>query len=165
MDILDSDLNKMKGMRTVESMYWSTLRRNMKNHHDMRKWYDTTIALKNGKSPGIDSTPAELIKTRGTSIADDICKLMTLIWQTAHMPKEWTMGLISPHIRKRINWNKYKGITLLCTIYRTFTHIYYIEHEEASQKASLVTIGGGGGGDGGASSQEGLILMARNVTA
>jgi len=28
MNILDSDLNKMKGMRTVESMYWSTLRAN-----------------------------------------------------------------------------------------------------------------------------------------
>jgi hypothetical protein len=37
MNILDSDLNKTKGMRTVENMYWSTIRRNMKSHHDMRK--------------------------------------------------------------------------------------------------------------------------------
>jgi hypothetical protein len=69
----------------------------------MRKRYDTTIALKNGKSPGIDNTPAELIETRGTSIKDDICKPMTLIWQTEHIAKEWTMGLISPHIKKKID--------------------------------------------------------------
>lgn len=37
MNILDSDLNEIKGMRTVESMYWSTLRKNMKSHHDIRK--------------------------------------------------------------------------------------------------------------------------------
>jgi len=53
------------------------------------------------------------------------------------------MGLISPHIRKKIDRNKYKGITLLCTIYRIFTHIYYTKHKKASQKESLVITGGG----------------------
>ena len=45
--------------------------------------------LKNGKSPGMDNVPAELIKHSGPNSIKVIHKLCDVIWRTNKWPKDW----------------------------------------------------------------------------
>jgi len=47
-----------------------------------------TDKLKSHKSPGIDQIPAELIKTRGTTISLEIHKPINSIWKKEKLPEE-----------------------------------------------------------------------------
>ncbi|GFN94419.1 endonuclease-reverse transcriptase [Plakobranchus ocellatus] len=45
--------------------------------------------LKNGKSPGMDNIPSELLKACGNNALKAIHKLCTTIWNTCRWPTEW----------------------------------------------------------------------------
>lgn len=71
--------------------------------------------LKNGKAPGIDNIPAELIKQGGHRIVDAMHKICNQIWTSKTWPENWTRSLIIP-IPKKANSNK-------CENYRTISLI------------------------------------------
>lgn len=50
-------------------------------------------SLKNGKAPGIDNVPTELIK-EGGSITIMLMKICKKIWQGGQWPSTWTQSLI-----------------------------------------------------------------------
>ena len=52
--------------------------------------------MKNGKSPGIDNVPIELIKGGGEALSDILTKLCQKIWSTNKWPDAWTTSLIIP---------------------------------------------------------------------
>ena len=62
-------------------------------------------SLKNGKSPGIDNVPSELIKGGGESLNDTIIKLCQKVWSTNQWPDLWSTSLIIPIPRKEISKN------------------------------------------------------------
>ena len=71
--------------------------------------------LKNGKSPGIDNVPGELIKGGGEALYDILTKLCQKIWSTNQWPEAWTTSLIIPIPKK--------GDLKKCSNYRTISLI------------------------------------------
>jgi hypothetical protein len=71
--------------------------------------------LKNGKSPGIDSITAELLRAGGEFSAKKIHELLKNIWKYEKVPSKWKQGLIIK-LPKKGNLKECKnsrGITLL----------------------------------------------------
>ena len=56
--------------------------------------------LKSHKLPGIDQTPAELIKAGGRTIYLEIHKLIISIWKKEKLPEEWKESIIVPIHKK-----------------------------------------------------------------
>jgi len=56
--------------------------------------------LKSHRSPGIDQTPAELIKAGGRTIRGAIHKLIIGIWNKEELPEEWKESVIVPIHKK-----------------------------------------------------------------
>ena len=59
--------------------------------------------LKCHKSPGIDQTPAELIKAVGKTIRLEIRKLITSVWKKEKLPEEWKESNVVPIHKKGVN--------------------------------------------------------------
>lgn len=72
-------------------------------------------SLKNGKAPGIDNIPSELIKNGGSITIDVLTKICNKIWQTGQWPTTWTQSLV-------ITLPK-KGNLQQCSNYRTISLI------------------------------------------
>ena len=71
--------------------------------------------LKNGKSPGIDSITAELLKADADFTAKKIRQLMKKVWEHEKIPTKWKQGLIIK-LAKKGNLKECKnsrGITIL----------------------------------------------------
>jgi len=80
--------------------------------------------LKSHKSPGIDQTPAELIKARGRTICLEIHKLITSIWKEK-LHEEWKESIIVPihEEEDKTDCSNYRGISLLPTTYKILSNI------------------------------------------
>jgi hypothetical protein len=52
--------------------------------------------LKIHKSPGIDQSPAKLIKAGGRIIRSEVHKLIISIWNKEELPEEWKESVIFP---------------------------------------------------------------------
>ena len=93
----------------------------MRNYEDadlepMRSEVEAAIKkLKDGKSPGCDNLPAELIKAGGDGSVDVYHALCTKIWRTKTWPKDWKRAVFLPLPKK--------GDLQLCSNYRTISLI------------------------------------------
>ncbi|KAK3894356.1 hypothetical protein Pcinc_001893 [Petrolisthes cinctipes] len=72
-------------------------------------------SLKNGKTPGIDNIPGELIQNGGENMTIFLTRLCNRIWETGEWPSTWTQSLI-------ITLHK-KGNIQQCSNYRTISLI------------------------------------------
>jgi len=81
--------------------------------------------LKSHKSPGIDQTPAEMIKAGGRTICLEIHKLIISIWKKEKLPEEWKESIIVPIHKKvdKTDCSNYRGISLLPTTYKILSNI------------------------------------------
>jgi hypothetical protein len=86
---------------------------------------NSLITLKNNKAPGADNIPAELLKYGGNKVIKNIHDLVTLVWEKEQMPKDWRKSIIFPIHKKgdKLNCANYRGIALVCTVYKVFTNI------------------------------------------
>jgi hypothetical protein len=50
--------------------------------------------LKRNKLPGIDQTPAEMIKAGSRTIRSEIHKLINSIWNKVELPEAWKESII-----------------------------------------------------------------------
>jgi len=84
-----------------------------------------TGKLKSHKPPGIDQTPAELIKAGGKTICCEIHKLIISIWNKEELPEEWKESIIVPIYKKgdKTDCNNHRGILLLPTTYKILSSI------------------------------------------
>jgi hypothetical protein len=58
------------------------------------------VKLKRHKSPGIDQTPAELIKAGSRIIRSEIHKLIISVWIKEELPEQWKESIIVPIYKK-----------------------------------------------------------------
>ena len=61
---------------------------------------DAINSLKNNKSPGSDSIPAELFKSGGEELIDFLHEIILQIWNEEILPEEWLVGLLCPLHKK-----------------------------------------------------------------
>ena len=73
------------------------------------------LTLKNGKSPGPDNIPSELLKHGGESIIKIFTTICQQIWKIKKWPDQWTKSLIIPIPKKGDSWK--------CSNYRTLSLI------------------------------------------
>ncbi|PSN47273.1 hypothetical protein C0J52_13339 [Blattella germanica] len=67
--------------------------------------------LRNNRTPGIDGIPAELIKVKSDCITKQLHEIISKVWKSEKMPKDWEQSVICPIY-------KIKGDKLTCTNYR-----------------------------------------------
>jgi sorting nexin-29 len=105
-------------------------------------------SMKNNKSPGIDNIPAELCKNVGGLLLNKICSLIKRIWKEEKMPTDWTTNIILPIYKNRgdkLQCKNYRGISLLCTVYKILTNVLnnilkkYSEHVIGEYQAGFRT--------------------------
>ena len=83
--------------------------------------------LKNGKSPGADSIPAELKKTCKPILSPDIAHVLNYIIGAGDFPAAWAEGLRSAVFKSgsRMDTDNYRGITVLPIMEKIFEIIVY----------------------------------------
>jgi hypothetical protein len=84
--------------------------------------------LKKGKAVGIDGISNEILKYGGDKVIQYLWKLYDSIFTLEHFPIEWARGLIFPLFKGgpedfKLDPNKYRGITLLSIVGKTYTAI------------------------------------------
>ena len=65
--------------------------------------------MKNGKSPGVDNIPGELIKNGGPEVINALTVICQRIWTTKEWPKTWTQSIMLP-LPKKGNLKKCQSI-------------------------------------------------------
>ena len=90
--------------------------------------YITTIKdLPNGKSPGMDGIPYEILKLLPTNANEIIIKQMNKILEGGYLPDIWSNGLMKLLFKGNdadpFEVNSYRPITLMCCMYKVFTNI------------------------------------------
>jgi hypothetical protein len=77
------------------------------------------------KLPGIEQTPAELIKTGSSKISCAIHKFLISIWNKEEWLNEWKKSIIVPIYKKgdKTDCNKYRGLPHFPTTYRILSNI------------------------------------------
>ena len=75
----------------------------------------TILRLKNGKSPGLDTIIAEMLKADLETSTIMFYELFIHIWRHDTIPNDWTKGLIIKLLKKgdQSDCNNWRGITLL----------------------------------------------------
>ena len=70
--------------------------------------------LKNGKVPGVDGIPAEVLKHGGDNLFSRLHQLITNAWQVGFVPQAWKDASIVTIYKKdgRTDCGNYKGISL-----------------------------------------------------
>jgi hypothetical protein len=84
--------------------------------------------LKRGKAVGIDGIFNECLKYGGENMVYYLWRLFDVIFQNEYFPTDWARGMIFPLFKGgpsefRYDPNKYRGITLLSIIGKTYTGI------------------------------------------
>ena len=71
--------------------------------------------IKNGKAPGVDSIPAELLKAGGEHVSSILHKICSKAWQEGTWPSQWTKSILLTLFKK--------GDIKRCENYRTISLI------------------------------------------
>lgn len=81
--------------------------------------------MKNGKSPGEDGIPIEILKYGGDALQKYVFKLIMSIWRSETIPNEWKEAVVVPLHKKgdKLTCNNYRGISLLNTTYKVLSKI------------------------------------------
>ena len=89
---------------------------NSENTQILREEVEEAVKkMKNGKSPGVDNIPGELIKNGGEAMIDALTVICQRIWTTKEWPNKWTQSIMIP-LPKKGNLKK-------CQNYRTISLI------------------------------------------
>ena len=62
-----------------------------------------SVGVNEGKSPGIDNIPGELLKYGGDAIVNVFTEVCQISWSNKEWPKQWTGSLIVPIPKKAIS--------------------------------------------------------------
>ena len=82
--------------------------------------------LRNGRAPGSDGIPAELLKCAVEPVARTLHFLFIRVWRTGHIPSDWRDGInITLHKGKGpiSDCSSYRPITLLSVPGKVFAHV------------------------------------------
>ena len=85
---------------------------------------DAIKKMKNGKSPGCDGIPAELLKGN-EDIVDWLYRIFNVAWHEGRVPDDWCKAVICKIFKKgdRNECKNYRGITLLTHIGKIYERI------------------------------------------
>jgi hypothetical protein len=123
-ELLNGNRNEEKEINELPELVEDS---NSEKHPTVEEVRNSLRTLKNNKAPGDDNIPAELLKYGGNKVIKSIHDLVTLVWEKEQMPKDWRKSIIFPIHKKgdKLNCANYRGIALLCTVYKVLTNIIH----------------------------------------
>lgn len=98
------------------------------------------MELKNNKSSGENSIPAEILKYGGNELRSRIGSIIKKVWEEEKIPERWNNALILPLLKKgaKEDCNNYRGIALLDVTYKVLSKIirnrlYYYHNTQVGE--------------------------------
>lgn len=82
--------------------------------------------LNNGKSPGADGIPCEILKHGGSALVDNITSLIQNIWELGEVPQEFKDAVVLPLYKNKgdkSSCDNYRGISLLSSAGKVLSNI------------------------------------------
>ena len=81
--------------------------------------------MKNGKSPGDDRLPVEVLNAGGAAVANKLLKIFNAAYKAEIAPLDWKKGVISPILNKgeKTECDNHRGTTLLSHAGNIYTRI------------------------------------------
>ena len=81
--------------------------------------------MKNGKTPGEDGLPVEVLRAGGARVVEEMFKIFSTAYRTETVPSDWQKGVIRPILKKGENTvcDNHRGITLLSHVGKIYTRI------------------------------------------
>ena len=91
----------------------------------MRELEESLRRMKNGKAPGVDQIPAELLKHMGDEGNAWLLELINMLWDGQDIPEDWTKDLICPVYKKgdKTLCSNYRGISLMSHTFKVYERI------------------------------------------
>ena len=88
--------------------------------------------MRNGKAPGMDTIPAELLKNMGEDGVMWLLELIDMLWNGQEPPEDWRRDLICPIYKKgdKTNCNNYRGISLMSHAFKVYERILEVRLRE-----------------------------------
>lgn len=82
-------------------------------------------SLRNNKAPGINNLTGELFKAGSQEVQQQMGNILSRIWDTEQIPKEWKMGIICSIYKKgdKTQCPNYRAITVLNVAYKILSSI------------------------------------------
>lgn len=114
--VSDSALNRL---RSLPSADW------MNAEPDFAEFQIALNSIKDGKAPGVDMIPGELLKYGGFETRHLLWQLITKLWNTEKIPQEWRDANLVTIFKKgdRTDCSNYRGISLLSIAGKVFARI------------------------------------------
>jgi hypothetical protein len=103
--------------------------------------------LKSGKAAGIDTILPEFLKEGGKVVEQRVGELIGVIWREEVVPGEWKEGLVMPVYKgegDEEDYERYRGITLLCVASKVLEGVLKERLERWAEKEGKVAEEQGG---------------------
>ncbi|KAJ3667210.1 hypothetical protein Zmor_002610 [Zophobas morio] len=99
------------------------------------EYFNVLKCLKMNKEGGIDGIVNEMFKYGGQILEEKMYELITSIWITEKMPREWDTGIIIPILKKGKPHlcTNYRGISLLNAAYKLLTSLINKKLQEITE--------------------------------
>ena len=97
--------------------------------------------LKNGKACGIDKILNEFIKSTFDKMKQVYVDLFNRVLATGQIPESWTVGTIMPIYKNkgdRMDFNNYRGITILSCLGKLFTSVINSRLNKFADETKLI---------------------------
>ena len=97
--------------------------------------------LKNGKAPGEDRILNEMLKAGKITLADSLCKIFNLVFESEKYPYIWSINLLVPVFKGGISDNpdNYGGISISSCVGKLYSSVLYNRLIDAIEKFGLLS--------------------------
>ena len=91
----------------------------------MEELEDAFKRMKNGKAPGVDKIPAELLKNVGNDGKAWFLEVLDALWDGQNLPEDWNKDLICPIYKKgdKTECSNYRGVSLMSHAFKVYERI------------------------------------------
>ena len=91
----------------------------------MEELEDALKRMKNGKAPGVDKIPAELLKNMGNDGKAWFLELLCDLWDGQNLPEDWNKDLMCPIYKKgdKTECSNYRGISLMSHAFKVYERV------------------------------------------
>ena len=135
----------------------------LQHMRDELMFFDCCKQLSNGKAPGPDQVPNEIIKMLPADVKKHIHKLFIVMWATGITPHSWKASTTCLLHKKgdAMEIGNYRPIGLANTLYKLWTRVVtYVMYEYAEQHRVLSSVQGGFRKNTGTNKQLQMLVMA-----
>jgi hypothetical protein len=91
------------------------------------------MEMRNGSADGVDGMSAELLKNAPVELIDEVWRIITEVWMTNKVPREWIKTIQIPisNVGHPSSMDDYRRLTLCNVIYKIYAKIPLLRLKES----------------------------------